>query len=190
MVAHSSVDDSSGTADRRELVSPRHTAARPETHFRSFRNEAEFKIIVETTSMLEESGFYWGPMTVEEAHRRLKKEPLGTFLIRDSQQKDVFFTLSYKSPNGPASIRIIFQGSCFSLAGSKESFDSLFKLLEHYTSSAKKSLGQPYRRVRVQSLQELCRRQIMETCGGEKAIDSIPVIPAMKTFLRSFPYRL
>ncbi|XP_076839988.1 suppressor of cytokine signaling 1a [Brachyhypopomus gauderio] len=190
MVAHSSVNDSPGTAERRELVSPRHAATTPETHFRSFRNESDFKIIVETTSMLEESGFYWGPMTVDEAHRRLKKEPLGTFLIRDSQQKDVFFTLSYKAPNGPASIRITFQDSRFSLPGSKDTFETLFELLQNYTSSGKRSLGKPYRKAAVQSLQELCRRKIMETCGGKQAIDSIPVIPTMKNFLRSFPYQL
>lgn len=141
--------------------------------------------------MLEESGFYWGPMTVEEAHSKLKSEPLGTYLIRDSQQKDVFFTLSYRASSGPASIRITFQNSRFSLAGSKDSFDSLFKLLEHYASSPKKSLVLPFRKVRVQSLQQLCRRQIIETChGGQAAVDSIPVNPILKDFLLSFPYRL
>lgn len=194
MVAHSAVEDTSGTADR-TAGRPRphqHTGTRPEaqTHFRSFRNKDDFRIINETTSMLEESGFYWGPMTVEEAHHKLKKEPLGTYLIRDSQQKDVFFTLSYRAPSGPASIRITFQNSRFSLPGSKESFDSLFKLLEYYTSSAKKSLVRPYRRVQVQSLQQLCRRRILESCGGQAALDSLPVNPILKDFLHSFPYRL
>ncbi|XP_072549571.1 suppressor of cytokine signaling 1a [Salminus brasiliensis] len=195
MVAHSAVEDTSDTADRRAQRSRphQHVGTRPDTqtHFRSFRNECDFATIKKTTSMLEESGFYWGPMTVEEAHSKLKNEPLGTYLIRDSQQKDVFFTLSYRASSGPASIRITFQNSHFSLAGSKECFDSLFKLLEHYTSMPKKSLVQPCRKVQVQSLQQLCRRQIVETCGsGEAAVDSIPVNPILKDFLRSFPFRL
>ncbi|KAG5832136.1 hypothetical protein ANANG_G00287910 [Anguilla anguilla] len=115
-------------------------------------------------------------------------EPLGTFLVRDSRQKDVFFTLSYRSSSGPVSIRIIFQGSRFSLTGSKETFDSLFKLLEHY-SSPRKSLTRPYRKVRLRSLQELCRQRIVETWGGER-IHSIPVNPILKDFLLSFPFRL
>uniref|UniRef100_A0A8C2JL22 SH2 domain-containing protein n=1 Tax=Cyprinus carpio TaxID=7962 RepID=A0A8C2JL22_CYPCA len=31
----------------------------------------------------------------EDHLNKLKKEPVGTFLIRDSRQSDVFFTLSY-----------------------------------------------------------------------------------------------
>ncbi|KAJ8345053.1 hypothetical protein SKAU_G00292460 [Synaphobranchus kaupii] len=159
------------------------------THFRPFKNEKDFRLITATGSMLETSGFYWGPMAVEEAHARLKGEPLGTFLVRDSQQKDVFFTLSYRSPSGPVSIRINFQGSRFSLSGSKESFDSLFKLLEHYVSSPRKSLTRPYRKVKLRPLQELCRQRIVETWGGER-IHSIPVNPILKDFLLSFPFRL
>lgn len=185
MVAHGAVEDTSGTsADRRAPVS--HPENR--THFRLFRSEGDFKTIVETTSMLEESGFYWGPMTVEEAHHKLKKEPVGTFLIRDSQQKDVFFTLSYRAPSGPVSVRIQFQNSRFSL-GSKESFETLFQLLEHYSSSAKRNLLRPYRKQRTRSLQELCRKRIMETSGAQ-AIDQLPVNSVVKDFLRSFPYRL
>uniref|UniRef100_A0A8C9RHW5 Suppressor of cytokine signaling 1 n=1 Tax=Scleropages formosus TaxID=113540 RepID=A0A8C9RHW5_SCLFO len=167
-----------------------HGAPCPEsqTRFRLFKND-DFKIITKTTSMLERSGFYWGPITVEEAHSRLKQEPLGTFLIRDSRQKDVLFTLSYRAPSGPTSVRINFEGSRFSLAGSEKSFDSIFTLLEHYIASPKKCLIRPYRKVRLQPLQELCRKRIIETCGGEK-IDNIPVNAVLKDFLNSFPYRL
>ncbi|KAF7698470.1 suppressor of cytokine signaling 1a [Silurus meridionalis] len=186
MVAHGAVEDTSGTSADRRAPPPR-----PEnrTHFRSFKSESDFKAIVETTLMLEESGFYWGPMTVEEAHHKLRKEPVGTFLIRDSQQKDVFFTLSYRALMGPNSIRINFQNSCFSLTGSKETFKNLFHLLEHYSSTGKKTLQRPYRKQRVRSLQELCRKRIIETSGAQ-AIDELPVNPVVKDFLRSFPYRL
>lgn len=187
MVAHSAVDDTSGTsADRRAPQS--HPENR--THFRSFRSESDFKTIVGTMTMLEESGFYWGPVTVDEAHHKLKKEPVGTFLIRDSQQKDVFFTLSYRAPSGPVSVRILFQNSRFNLMGSKESFKTLFQLLEHYSSAAKKTrLLFPYRKERVRSLQELCRKRIIESCGAQ-AIEQVPLNPVLKDFLRSFPYPL
>ncbi|KAG9337651.1 hypothetical protein JZ751_028410 [Albula glossodonta] len=203
MVAHSSVEGNAAATHNRsrielpvaetlphqrrqqQLVSP---CAESQTRFKPFRNQ-DFQIITMTTSMLERSGFYWGPMTVEEAHSILKDEPLGTFLIRDSRQKDVFFTLSYRAPSGPTSIRINFQNSRFMLNGSRESFDSLFKLLEHYIASPKKSLVRPYRKVKLQTLQELCRKRIIEECGGDK-IDSIPVNVVVKDFLNSFPYRI
>ncbi|XP_036400414.1 suppressor of cytokine signaling 1-like [Megalops cyprinoides] len=204
MVAHSNVEGNATATHNRARIElsaadsqphqPRqhqHVVPGPENQmrFRPFRNERDFKIITMTTSMLENSGFYWGPMTVEEAHSRLKDEPLGTFLIRDSRQKDIFFTLSYRASSEPTSIRINFQNSKFSLVGSKESFDSLFKLLEHYIASPKKSLVRPYRKVKVQSLQELCRKRIIEECGGEN-IDSIPVNVVLRDFLKSFPYRI
>ncbi|XP_042562197.1 suppressor of cytokine signaling 1a [Clupea harengus] len=203
MVAHSPLEGNTGPAECRASIepsvadSPSHrprscqtSRQESQTHFRPFKNERDFKTITQTTSMLENSGFYWGPMTVEEAHHKLKNETLGTFLIRDSRQKDVFFTLSYRAQTGPISIRINYQASCFSLSGSKESFDSLFKLLEYYITSPKKSLTRPYRKVQVQSLQELCRRRIIETCGEDLDIDRIPVNPILKDFLHSFPYRL
>lgn len=204
MVAHSALEGNTVPSECRASTEPsvadsqshrprscQQTTRRDgQTHFRPFRNEQDFKTITQTTSMLENSGFYWGPMTVEEAHHKLKNEPLGTFLIRDSRQKDVFFTLSYRAPSGPISIRINYQAARFSLSGSKESFDSLFKLLEYYITSPKKSLTRPCRKEQVQSLQELCRRTIIETCGEEADIDSIPVNPILKDFLHSFPYRL
>uniref|UniRef100_A0A8C9RWC4 Suppressor of cytokine signaling 1a n=1 Tax=Scleropages formosus TaxID=113540 RepID=A0A8C9RWC4_SCLFO len=159
------------------------------THFRPFKSEKEFKMIAETTTMLENSGFYWGTMTAKQAEVTLHGQPVGTFLIRDSSQKDVFFTLSYVSGTGSLNIRITFKASRFSLCGSKEEFDSLFKLLEYYTDSPKKLLTKPLRRVRLQSLQELCRKRIIETYGGDE-IDSIPLNPVLKDFLNSFPYRL
>ncbi|XP_062874830.1 suppressor of cytokine signaling 1a [Trichomycterus rosablanca] len=187
MVAHSAVDDTSGTPAERRAPLPH---PENQTHFRSFRSESDFKTIVDTMTMLEESGFYWGPMTVEEAHHKLKKEPIGTYLIRDSRQNDVFFTLSYRAPSGPVSVRINFQNSRFSLMGSKESFKSLFQLLEHYSSSVKKkSLLIPYRKERVRSLQDLCRKRIIESCGAQ-AIEQVPVNPVLKDFLRSFPHPL
>ncbi|KAL4624484.1 suppressor of cytokine signaling 1-like [Arapaima gigas] len=203
MVARNNLEDSSAATQNRtssELPAVdsllcqsrqlQHTTPSPEsqTRFRPFRNN-DFRIITMTTSMLERSGFYWGPMTVEEAHGKLKQEPLGTFLIRDSRQKDVLFTLSYRAQSGPTSIRINFQESHFSLAGSDKTFDSIFSLLEHYVASPKKCLVRPYRKVKLQPLQELCRKRIIETCGREK-IDKIPVNTVLKEFLNSFPYRL
>ncbi|XP_063069157.1 suppressor of cytokine signaling 1a [Engraulis encrasicolus] len=196
MVAHSRLESNAGPDEcSRASIEPpasdsqSHRPRSSQTHFRPFRSEKDFKTITHTTSMLENSGFYWGPMTVEEAHNKLKNEPLGTFLIRDSRQKDVFFTLSYRAQSGPISIRINYRASCFSLSGSSESFDSLFKLLEYYITSPKKSLTRPFRKEQVQTLQELCRRKIVESCGKEVDIDRIPVNPILKDFLHSYPYR-
>ncbi|XP_038136224.1 suppressor of cytokine signaling 1a [Cyprinodon tularosa] len=159
------------------------------THFRTFTSKEDCSLITDTATKLERSGFYWGPLGVEEAHCMLRNAPLGSFLIRDSRQKDVFFTLSYHDKKGPVSVRIDYKRQRFSLAGNERSFPTLFALLEHYMNSPKKSLTVPYRKWEP-TLQELCRKRIMEVCGGKGGIPELPVTHVVKDFLLEFPYKL
>ncbi|XP_002197311.2 suppressor of cytokine signaling 1 [Taeniopygia guttata] len=207
MVAHSKVsaDNALGADPRRLLDSPARDCsqargfqgpgrpgtvqAQGNTHFRTFRSQADFSSITRASSLLDACGFYWGPLTVSAAHEKLKSEPEGTFLIRDSTQKNCFFAISVKTATGPTSIRINFQTGRFSLDGSKENFDCLFKLLEHYLSSPRKVLVAPLRKVRVQPLQELCRKSIVKTFGREN-LNQIPLNPVLKDYLKSFPFQI
>ncbi|XP_041833331.1 suppressor of cytokine signaling 1a [Melanotaenia boesemani] len=159
------------------------------THFPTFSSKEDCNIITDTAAKLECCGFYWGPLGVEEAHRMLQDAPLGSFLIRDSRQKDVFFTLSYHGKTGPVSVRIDYKNQKFSLAGNERSFQTLFALLEHYINSPKKSLSTPYRKWKP-TLQELCRKRIMEQCGGKNQVLKLPVTHVVQNFLLEFPYKL
>ncbi|XP_077396918.1 suppressor of cytokine signaling 1a [Festucalex cinctus] len=159
------------------------------THFPTFNCKEDCRIIMDTAAQLELSGFYWGPLGVEEAHRMLKDAPPGSYLIRDSRQKDVFFTLSYHAKSGPVSVRIDYKRQKFSLAGNERTFPSLFALLEHYAESPKRSLRVPYRKWEA-TLQELCRRRIMELCGGGRKVSELPLTNVAQEFLLEFPYKL
>lgn len=159
------------------------------THFPTFTSQADYSIVTDTASKLERSSFYWGPLGVEDAHRMLRDAPLGSFLIRDSRQKDVFFTLSYHAKSGPVSVRITYNQQKFSLAGNSRSFPTLFALLEYYVSSPKKCLSVPYRKWKP-TLQELCRKRIMELCGGGSHVSELPVTHVAQSFLSEFPYKL
>ncbi|XP_061567495.1 suppressor of cytokine signaling 1a [Cololabis saira] len=159
------------------------------THFRTFASKEDCDIITDTAAKLEQSGFYWGPLGVEDAHLMLQKAPQGSFLIRDSRQKDVFFTLSYHGKSGPVSVRIDYKRQKFSLQGNERSFPTLFALLEHYINSPKKNLSVPYRKWEP-TLQELCRKRIMELCGGKSQISELPVTHVVQDFLLEFPYKL
>uniref|UniRef100_A0ACB8FK58 Uncharacterized protein n=2 Tax=Sphaerodactylus townsendi TaxID=933632 RepID=A0ACB8FK58_9SAUR len=163
--------------------------ASPDTHFHTFRSQADFSSIIHTSAMLEACGFYWGPLSVSAAHEKLRGESVGTFLIRDSRQKNCFFTISVKTASGPTSIRVIFQEGRFSLDGSREDFACLFKLLEHYVSSSRKVLVAPLRKVRLRSLQDLCRKSIM-TVLREENLSRVPLNPVLKDYLASFPFKL
>lgn len=159
------------------------------THFPTFSSKEDCKIITDTAAKLERSGFYWGPLGVEDAHRMLRDAPLGSFLIRDSRQKDVFFTLSYHAKSGPVSVRIDYKQQKFSLAGNERCFPTLFALLEYYVNSPKKSLSVPYRKWKP-TLQELCRKRILEQYGGESGISNLPLTRVVQDFLLEFPFKL
>lgn len=207
MVAHSSVTTEHAVAtELRRLREPRardplqpqaphglgraNTLQAPrDTHFRTFRSQADFSSIIHTSALLEACGFYWGPLSVTAAHEKLRGEPVGTFLLRDSRQKNCFFTVSVKTASGPTSIRVIFQGGHFHLDGSKESFDCLFKLLEHYVGSPRKVLVTPLHKERVRSLQDLCRKSILVAFGRDN-LSQIPLNPVLKDYLESFPFKL
>lgn len=161
----------------------------PQTHFRPFRDVDERTLIGNATRFLGNSGFYWGPLDVAEAHARLASLPIGTFLIRDSVQTDVFFTLSYRSVDGPTSVRVLLRGSGFALDGSKHIFPCLFELLRFYMMSPKKSLKQPYRGSAPQKLQELCRRAVVKTYGKEN-LEKLPVSAVLKDFLHLYPFSI
>lgn len=159
------------------------------THFPTFSCQEDCDIITDTVFKLERCGFYWGPLGVEDAHRMLRDAPLGSYLIRDSRQKDVFFTLSYHAKGGPVSVRITYSRQKFALAGNERTFPTLFALLEYYTSSPKKSLNAPYRKW-MPSLQELCRKRIISLTGGGSQISELPITQVAQDFLAEFPHRL
>ncbi|XP_061606243.1 suppressor of cytokine signaling 1a [Phyllopteryx taeniolatus] len=206
MVANSAADgkhnlSGSSSSESSELEQLQHRAApKPKlrsastpcrylTHFPTFNCKEDCRIITDTAAKLELSGFYWGPLGVDEAHQMLKDAPLGSYLIRDSRQKDVFFTLSYHAKSGPVSVRIDYKRQKFSLTGNERTFPTLFALLEHYTHSPKRSLRVPYRKWEP-TLQELCRRRIMALCGGGRQVLELPLTNVAQGFLLEFPYKL
>ncbi|XP_041605428.1 suppressor of cytokine signaling 1 [Vulpes lagopus] len=168
---------------------PAPAAAPGDTHFRTFRSHAEYRRITRASALLDACGFYWGPLSVHGAHERLRAEPVGTFLVRDSRQRNCFFALSVKMASGPTSIRVHFQAGRFHLDGSRESFDCLFELLEHYVAAPRRMLGAPLRQRRVRPLQELCRQRIVATVGREN-LARIPLNPVLRDYLSSFPFQI
>ncbi|XP_059834617.1 suppressor of cytokine signaling 1a [Hemitrygon akajei] len=160
-----------------------------ETHFKPFKSYSDFLIINKTCRYLENSGFYWGPMSVEVAHNKLKSEPVGTFLIRDSKQKDYFFSLSVRTASAPVSFRIQFKGGQFGLDGSEEFFSCVLKLIEHFTTAPRSLLSKPLRKVKLQPLQEICRKRIIELYGKD-SIDHLPLNKVLKDYLNTFPFRV
>eukprot|EP00063_Salmo_salar_P065197 XP_014040032.1 PREDICTED: suppressor of cytokine signaling 1-like isoform X2 [Salmo salar] len=160
------------------------------THLRPFFSQQEYVLVRHTHRQLVHSGYYWGPMEMEEAHRTLLHTPPGSFLIRDSSQPDVFFTLSYHGDQGPISVRVLLTSQRFRLNGSNKAFDSLFALLQFYMESSHRRLRRAWRRERPMTLQQLCRGRIIELYGAER-IDSLPELNQVVTqYLQDYPYSI
>ncbi|KAM4594432.1 suppressor of cytokine signaling 1-like [Fundulus diaphanus] len=157
------------------------------THLRPFTSPAEYQLVKLTYLQLLQSSYYWGPMTMEEAHQKLNDTPLGTFLLRDSGQPDVFFTLSYQSEDGPTSVRVLLNNLLFNLYGSQKTFTSLFALLAFYTSSTCK-LTEPYRKHRPERLKQICRRALVRTHGVESIRTLRGLSPDVKAYVFAYPY--
>ncbi|KAM3864648.1 suppressor of cytokine signaling 1-like [Diretmus argenteus] len=157
------------------------------THFRLFSSKEQLALVKQTHLQLQHSGFYWGPMTMETAHETLTHTPQGTFLIRDSGQPDVCFTLSYQGDEGPTSIRVLLTKQLFSLNGSHKTFVSLFALLGFYTASDAK-LKKPHRRQRPELLRQMCRRAVIHTYGGDNIHTLHGLNTEVKDYLYAYPY--
>ncbi|XP_078506450.1 suppressor of cytokine signaling 1-like [Lissotriton helveticus] len=167
------------------------------THYRAFRNR-EREVVELSVARLQNSGFYWGPLSMGEAHEKLNKEPVGTFLVRDSSQHHHLFTLSVSMVGGPVSVRVAFHKGHFWLR--EHSADCLVKLLEKVVdrtrirpicceNGIRLVLTKPMRCSRPLSLQELCRREIICVYGHER-LSQLPLQPVLRRYVEAFPFKI
>lgn len=160
------------------------------SHLRPFSSPEQHSLVKQTYKRLQHSGYYWGALTMEKAHAMLSDAPLGTFLIRDSIQPDIFFTLSYRSDEAPTSVRVLLnEDLLFSLHGSHKTFPSLFALLTHYTGPSCK-LTAPHRKERPERLKHMCRRAVVRAFGADN-IRTLPgLAPENKAYINLYPYSI
>lgn len=110
---------------------------------------------------LKNTGWYWGRLTASEAKDILQDSPEGTFLLRDSTQRDYLFTISAMTSAGPTNLRIEFKEGKFKLDSvvlvkpKLKQFDSVVHLVEYYVklsrTSCQASQGQFQAQRQVQS---------------------------------------
>uniref|UniRef100_H2YJG2 Suppressor of cytokine signaling 2 n=1 Tax=Ciona savignyi TaxID=51511 RepID=H2YJG2_CIOSA len=92
------------TADSRRYstVSPIHERA----------NEV-CRILARVLETVEECPWHWGGISGQDAKRKLRGTPPGTFLLRDSADPRFLYSLSLMTKSGPTSIRIVYNGGRF-----------------------------------------------------------------------------
>ncbi|KYN07884.1 PREDICTED: uncharacterized protein LOC108778141 [Cyphomyrmex costatus] len=148
---------------------------------------------------LSKYGWYWGPISGDEADAKLISEPDGAFLVRDSSDDRYVLTLSFKSSGKMLHARMEHSGGLFSLCNQStenEGFTSVAALINHSMNFSQSAVicysrpkypGYPSFPVRltkpvsrftqVRSLQYLCRFVIRQYIR----LDNIHKLPLPKT---------
>ncbi|XP_076763939.1 uncharacterized protein LOC143431242 [Xylocopa sonorina] len=165
----------------------------------SISNDNKVKAsLTEELLKLSNYGWYWGPISGNEADAKLLSEPDGAFLVRDSSDDRYVLTLSFKSSGKLLHARMEHSGGLFSLCNQSESegFSTVADLI-HYSMNFSQSAvfcysrpkypGHPSFPVRltkpvsrftqVRSLQYLCRFVIRQNTR----LDNIHKLPLPKT---------
>ncbi|XP_007556392.1 suppressor of cytokine signaling 3a [Poecilia formosa] len=107
-------------------------------HYKTFVSEDQFLMVLETLRGLRESDFYWSAITGKEAGIVLARQAPGTFLIRESSDRQHLFTLSVKTNTGTKNLRIVCEEDSFHLQtdpGNVERaprFNCVLKLVDFY----------------------------------------------------------
>lgn len=154
------------------------------------------------------TGWYWGQLTANEAKEILQDASEGTFLFRDSSQRDYLFTISVMTSAGPTNLRIEYKEGKFKLDSvllvkpKLKEFDSAVRLVEHYVNlsrtSHKSGSAQPCQSngtvqlllttpvyTTIPSLQHLCRIAINRTT---RHVQELPLPNRLKDYLTDYSY--
>jgi len=157
-----------------------------------------------TLEELENSGFYYKNLSMDEACEKLKNVGPGYFLIRDSRSLNDYFTLTFKNhKNEIKNVRLKYSFGMFSfdITSKKTNFsediqhvsaDSIVKLIETYTRKCqnvtkKTSSKIPYLKVplrqSIPELKHLCRLSVNKGCCDTE------ILPKdVKQFVSKYPY--
>ena len=161
------------------------------------------------------SGWYWGSLTANEAKEILQDASEGTFLVRDSSQRDYLFTISAMTSAGPTHLRIEYKHGKFKLDSvvlvkpKLKQFDSVVHLVEHYVqlsrtgdkppSNAQTSAAAAAPNGTVQllltkpvytatpALQHLCRIAINRRT---RQVQDLPLPNRLKDYLTDYTYNV
>uniref|UniRef100_A0A3P9H3K1 Suppressor of cytokine signaling 2 n=1 Tax=Oryzias latipes TaxID=8090 RepID=A0A3P9H3K1_ORYLA len=162
---------------------------------------------------LRSTGWYWGNLTANEAKAILQDSPEGTFLLRDSSQRDYLFTISAMTSAGPTNLRIEYKHGKFKLDSvvlvkpKLRQFDSVVHLVDYYVQlsrSTDKAASNPQAvatgpngtvqllltkpmYTAMPSLQHLCRIAINRRT---QQTHHLPIPNRLKDFLTNYTYNV
>lgn len=161
--------------------------------------------LIHELGSLAHEGWYWGPVSRQEAEEKLHGQPDGAFLVRDSCSNNYLLSVSFRSFGKTLHSRIEYNMGMFSLYA-QEGFPTIAELINHsmkysraavYCYSQPRSPTQPAFPVRltkplsrfmqVRSLQYLCRFVIRQYTRVDN-IQKLPLPNPIKGYIEERHY--
>lgn len=161
--------------------------------------------LIRELGSLAHEGWYWGPVSRQEAEEKLHGQPDGAFLVRDSSSDNYLLSVSFRSSGRTLHTRIEYNYGMFSFYA-QEGFPSISELIKHsmsysqaavYCYSRPRSPTQPAFPVRltkplsrfmqVRSLQYLCRFVIRQNTRVDN-IQKLPLPKPIKGYIEEGHY--
>jgi len=158
---------------------------------------------------LSRYGWYWGPVSREEAEEKLFGQPEGAFLVRDSTDDRYLFSLSFRSSGRTLHTRVEYCNGEFSFYAQprSDSYRSMAELIEQCVAESQSGIycysrgtsgvsSQSYpvkltrpvsRFAQVRTLQYLCRFVIRQHTRVDH-IQNLPLPVSVKGWLKENQY--
>ncbi|KAL7637795.1 UNVERIFIED_CONTAM: hypothetical protein RMT77_011407 [Armadillidium vulgare] len=175
---------------------------------KSLINPEDIRQLEASENHLKESYFYWENLSWQEAEVLLQPTSVGTFLMRNSSDRNHRFSLSVQTERGPTSVRINFNEGKFrlkcedSVRTTLPKFSCVIKLIEYYISSNEKynnhvwidASGKVYSPIKiikplytkVPSLKHFCRKSVNHSYTRQDLTRKVAV-PILQ-YLDEYPY--
>lgn len=164
---------------------------------------------LESMKQLKDCGWYWGPLSYEEAENKLQDKRDGSFLVRDSSNENYILSLSFKSLGQVHHTRIEHHKGLFSFWSQPDSHGKaqICQFIEQTVENSRNGRflyflrpmgpGSPpmpiqllypvSRFFRVPSLQHMCRFRVLRLVRRDH-IDHLPLPQKVKSYLLEKQY--